>query len=110
MVFVSCELVEAEPEIVVLAVRQEILPRDFTVQEAGHATEHATERGFNACGDLVVHGTGDDARDEGALLVAIGKLEVVEEGAVGGELAGTRSGGCGVLIGPGIRAGDGDGA
>ena len=93
-VLVSCELIEAEAELVTLAVGEQVLPRDFAPLEAGHAAEHATERGFNAGVDLVVHRTGDDACDEGALLVAIGELEVVEEGAVGGELAGARSGRC----------------
>jgi hypothetical protein len=106
---VSSELIEAEAELVVFAVGEEVLPRDFALLEAGHAAEHAAERGFNACGDLVVNGAGDDAGDEGTLLVSIGELEVVEEGAVSSELARAGSGRCGVLIRPGVRAGDGDG-
>ena len=64
---------------------EEVFPCDFPLLEAGHAAKHATDCGFNAGGDLVVHGARDDAGDESALLVAIGELEIVEERAVRGK-------------------------
>jgi len=83
-------------------MRQKILPCHFALLEAGHTAEHAAERGFNSSGDLVMHGPGDDAGNERALLISIGELEVVEEGAIGGELAGAGCACCGVLIRPGV--------
>ena len=72
--------------------------------QAGHAAQHAAESGFDAGGDLVVTVAGGDAVDKRALLVAVGKGQIVTEGAVGRELAGAGSGGGRILPRPRLRA------
>ena len=100
----SGELIEAESELVILAVGQQVLPGDFALLVTGHAAQHATERGLHAGGDLVVRRSRDDAVDESALLVAVGEFQVVEKRAVGRELARAGRCGSGILPCPGLAS------
>ena len=106
----SGKLLEVHAELVSVAVGEQIGPGDFAMLETGHAAELATERGFNAGGDLVVNRAVDDAVNEAAVLLAVGLGEIVIEVAAGGELALLGGGLEGVLPAPGLRADDVHGA
>src|SRR5208282_2147025 len=90
-------------------MEKQFFPGDLRLFQSRHAAEHATQCGFNTSGNLVMCRAIGDAVDESALLVAIGKLQIVEETAVGRELPRSRSRGIGVLPFPGVGPGDGNG-
>jgi len=73
-------------------MEKQFFPDDFRLFQSRHAAEHAAQCGFNTSGNLVMCRAIGDAVDESALLVAIGKLQIVEETAVGRELPGTGNG------------------
>ena len=73
----SGELIEAEAELVSFAVSEQILPGNFALLQAGHAAQHAAQRGLYAVGDLVVRRPGNDAGDKRAFLIAIGEIQIV---------------------------------
>ena len=100
--WVSGELLQIHAQLVGLSMSQQLIPGHFAPGVPSHAAEHAAQCGFDPCGDLVVRLAGGDAVDEGALLIPVGKREVVGKAAVGGELGGT--GGCvdRILPGPGV--------
>ena len=50
----SSKLIEAEPELVRLAVSEQILPANFALLQAGHAAQHAAQRSVYAVGNLIV--------------------------------------------------------
>jgi len=69
---------------------QQFIPSNFALRKSGHAPQHAAQRRLDAGSDLVVAITRRDAVDKGALLVAIGKGQVIAECAVGRKLARAR--------------------
>src|SRR6185437_15522951 len=79
------ELLEVHAERPVFVILLQFVPGGFPAAVSGFATEHASERGFHAGGDLVVVLAAGDALDETAVLVPVGVDQVVGEGAVGGE-------------------------
>ena len=60
---------------------QQLFPGDFAARQAGHAAQHAAQRRFHAGCDLIVAVARGDAFDEGPLLFAVGKSQVVAEGS-----------------------------
>ena len=72
----SGELIEIHSQLVGFAVGEEVFPGHFMSLVAGHAAEHAAQRGLDSGGDLVVRLAGGDAFDEGALLVAVGEFRL----------------------------------
>jgi hypothetical protein len=81
----SGELIQLESELIGFAVGKEIFPCHLALLVASHAAEYATQRGFDAGSNLVERGAGSDALDKRALLVAVGKGQIVREGAIGRE-------------------------
>src|SRR5580658_5464644 len=100
------KLFEVHPEIVDLTLSEQIFPRNLSVGVSGHATEHATQRGLHAFGNLILRRPERYGVDESALFVTISKFEVVEKTAVRRKLSRTCSRLRRFLPIPGIRPSD----
>ena len=67
-------------------MREKLIPCDLALLVSGHAPQHATQCSLSAGGNLVVRVPRCNAVDEGAVFLAIGKLEIVRECSVCGEV------------------------
>jgi len=60
----SRELIQAKSNLICLSVRNQVVPGHLAALKAGHAGEHATERGLHSVGNLIVRGSFCDACQE----------------------------------------------